>query len=97
MRNRIADGTGRRNFSVGGIRVGTVGASAVEFVGRAYNLRSPSDLVGSYSAVGAGAAVGGGVRFTRLRNANGVVLELQGGQVGLQLNVGVSGATITMP
>jgi hypothetical protein len=84
-------------FSVGGIGVGTFGASAAELVGRAYNLRSPYDLVGTYSAVGAGAAVVGGIRATRLRNANGVVLELQGGQVGLQLNVGVSGATITMP
>ena len=83
--------------SVGGIGVGTFGASAAELVGRAYNLRSPYDLVGTYTAVGAGAAVVGGIRATRLRNANGVVLELQGGQVGLQLNVGVSGATITMP
>src|SRR5215207_7431307 len=86
-------------FSVSGIGLGAFGASAAEFVGRAYNLRSPYDLVGSYSAVGAGAAVVGGVRVTRLRNANGVVLELRGGQVGLglELNVGVSGVTITMP
>ena len=41
-------------FSVGGIGVGTFGASAAELVGRAYNLRSPYDLVGSYTAVGAG-------------------------------------------
>src|SRR3954451_17040960 len=75
-------------FSAGGIGVGTIGASAVEFVGRAYNLHSPYDLDGSYSAVGAGAALVGGVRVTRLRNAKGVVLALQGGQVGLQLNVG---------
>jgi hypothetical protein len=47
--------------------------------------------------VGAGAAVVGGVRVVRLRNANGVVLELQGGQVGLELNVGVGGVTVTMP
>ena len=84
-------------LSVGGLGVGTFGASVAELVGRAYNLRSPYDLVGTYTAVGAGAAVVGGIRATRLRNANGVVLELQGGQVGLQLNVGVSGATITMP
>jgi hypothetical protein len=84
-------------FSVSGMSIGAFGASAAEFVGRAYNLRSPSDLVGRYSAVGAGAAVVGGVRVVRLRNANGVVLELQGGQVGLELNVGVGGVTVTMP
>jgi hypothetical protein len=38
----------------------------------------------------------GGVRVSRLRNENGVALELRGGQVGLELNVGVSGVTITM-
>jgi hypothetical protein len=84
-------------FSVSGMSIGSFGASAAEFVGRAYNLRSPVDLVGTYSAVGAGAAVVGGVRLTRLRNANGVVLELQGGQVGLAVNAGVGGVTITMP
>src|SRR5215208_913914 len=33
-------------FSVSGIGLGAFGASAAEFVGRAYNLRSPYDLVG---------------------------------------------------
>ena len=84
-------------FTVSGVGVGVVvGASAAELVGRAYNLRQPWDIAGSYSVVGAGAAVVGGVRVTRLQNANGVVLDLQGGQVGLELSVGVSGVTIAM-
>ena len=84
-------------FTVSGVGVGVVvGAAAAELVGRAYNLRQPWDIAGSYSVVGAGAAVVGGVRATRLQNANGVVLDLQGGQVGLELSVGVSGVTIAM-
>ncbi len=84
-------------FTVSGVGVGlVVGAAAAELVGRAYNLRQPWDIAGTYSVVGAGAAVVGGVRATRLQNGNGVVLELQGGQVGLELSVGVSGVTIAM-
>jgi hypothetical protein len=83
-------------FTVSGLGVGVIGAAAAELRGRAYNLRRPSDIAGTYSVIGAGAAVVGGVRATRLQNANGVVLALQGGQVGLQLSAGVSGVTIAM-
>jgi hypothetical protein len=33
---------------------------------------------------------------TRLRNANGVVLDLQGGQVGLELDISLNGMSIAM-
>jgi hypothetical protein len=89
---------GRRYpFSVSGLSFGaTIGASKTDLVGRAYNLRQPSDLAGTYSAVGGGVAVAGGGGGARLQNANGVVIELQGRKVGLEFSVGVSGATITM-
>ena len=41
---------------VGGISVGTLGISSVDFVGRAYHLRRPEDIAGTYTAVGAGLA-----------------------------------------
>jgi lipid-binding SYLF domain-containing protein len=89
---------GRRYpFSVGGLSLGfTVGASSAEFVGRALNLRSVADFPGTYTAIGGGAAVAGGAGGVRLRNARGVVLELQGRRVGFEVSVAVSGATITM-
>jgi hypothetical protein len=89
---------GRRYpFSVGGISVGaTIGASTTELVGRALNLRQPSDLAGTYTALGGGAAVAGGVASARLQNAKGVILELRGRRVGFDFSVAVSGATITM-
>ena len=69
-------------LSVGGISVGTLGLSGADFVGRAYHLRRPEDTAGTYTAVGAGLAIAGGAKVARLRNANGVVLELRGRQVG---------------
>ncbi len=89
---------GRRYpLSVGGLSFGaTIGASKADLVGRAYNLRRASDIVGTYTAVGAGGAAGGGASGIRLRNARGVVLELSGRNIGLELNASVSGVEISM-
>src|SRR6516162_2196596 len=82
-------------FTVSGMSFGaTIGASTMELVGRARNLHSAGDLVGTYSAIGAGAALAGGVG---VQNARGVVLELHGVKVGLELSAAVGGVTITMP
>ncbi|WP_262298343.1 hypothetical protein [Microvirga sesbaniae] len=87
---------GRRYpLSVGGLSVGaTIGATKAELVGRAYNLRRPSDIAGTYTAVGGGVAAGGGASGVRLQNAKGVVLELRGRTIGLELNANVSGVQI---
>jgi hypothetical protein len=87
---------GRRYpLRVGGLSVGaTIGASKAELVGRAYNLRRPSDITGTYTAVGGGVAVGGGASAIRLQNAKGVVLDLRGRTIGLELNANVSGVEI---
>jgi hypothetical protein len=80
---------------VGGLSFGaTIGASKAELVGRAYNLRRPSDITGTYTAVGGGVAVGGGASAIRLQNAKGVVLDLRGRTIGLELNANVSGVEI---
>jgi hypothetical protein len=89
---------GRRySLRVGGLSVGaTIGASKADLVGRAYNLRRASDIAGTYTAVGASAAAGGGVSGIRLQNARGVVLDLRGRNVGLELNANVSGVEISL-
>ncbi len=89
---------GRRYpLSVGGLSLGaTIGASKADLVGRAYNLRRATDIIGTYSAVGGGVAVGGGASGIRLQNARGVVLELRGRNIGLELNANVSGVEISM-
>jgi hypothetical protein len=99
----LAGGSGTLRFanrtyplSVGGISVGMLGVSSADFVGRAYHLRRPEDIAGTYTAVGAGLAVAGGARVARLRNANGVVLELRGRQVGFEVAIDLSGMTVSM-
>jgi hypothetical protein len=84
-------------LSVGGLSFGaTIGASTADLVGRAYNLRQASDIVGTYSAVGAGVAVAGGASGIRLQNAKGVVLDLRGRNIGLEFNANVSGVQISL-
>ena len=87
---------GRRYpLSVGGLSFGaTIGASKADLIGRAYNLRRATDIAGTYTAVGVGAAAGGGVSSIRLQNARGVVLDLRGRTIGLELNANVSGVEI---
>jgi hypothetical protein len=83
-------------FTVGGLSAGVLGASVTNLTGRAYHLRRPEDIAGTYTALGGGVAVVGGVKFVRLRNSNGVVLELRGPQAGLEVSASLSGITIAM-
>jgi hypothetical protein len=83
-------------LSIGGLSVGTIGAASADVVGRAHNLRRPQDIAGTYTAVGAGVAIAGGGTAARLRNANGVVMELRGRQMGLEASLNLSGITVSM-
>ena len=76
----VGGGSGTLNFqgkqyrlSIGGINVGTIGASAVDLVGTANNLRTAADIAGTYTQSSAALAVVGGGRVAKLQNANGVV------------------------
>jgi hypothetical protein len=89
---------GRRYpLSIGGMSVGfAAGASKTEVVGRALNMNQPSDIAGTYTAVGAGVAVAGGAGAARLQNAKGVVLELRGRKVGFEAGANLSGVEIRL-
>ena len=99
----IGGGSGSLTFQghtyplrIGGITLGTIGASGGTLVGTARNLHQASDIVGTFSAVGAGIAVAGGARVLRMQNSNGVILELQGMQAGFEANAGLSGFSLSM-
>ncbi len=99
----IGGGKGKLTFNghtyplrIGGVSAGTIGVSGGTLVGRALNINNPTDIVGTYAAVGAGVAVAGGVRVLRMRNSNGVVLELKGMQAGFEANIGPSGFSLSM-
>ncbi len=54
------------------------------------------DIVGIYSAIGAGLAIAGGRSNAQLSNANGVVLRLHGRQVGFSFSIDLSGMSISL-
>jgi len=87
----------RYPFQVSGMSVGfTIGASTSNLVGRARNLRTASDLAGHYSVIGAGGALAAGAGGVALQNEKGVVLELAGGKVGVELSAAVGGVTVAL-
>ena len=62
----IGGGSGTLTFQghtyplrIGGLNIGVIGASGGTLVGTARNLNTATDIVGTYTAVGAGIAVGG--------------------------------------
>lgn len=84
-------------ISIGGLSYGFVfGASETFFHGTVSNIRSPFDVSGIYGAAGAGAAIGAGAQAIVLTNEKGAVLTLTGQQVGLQINVDLSGLSISV-
>jgi hypothetical protein len=81
---------------VDGVSAGTIGVARAELTGTASNMNSPADITGAYSAVSAGVAIAGGGKTARLQNANGVVLQLQGRQVGFEASLNLGGVNIRL-
>jgi hypothetical protein len=99
----VGGGSGTLNFkgksyrlSIGGVSAGTIGVAGADLVGTASNLRTAADIAGTYTAVSAGVAVAGGAKAATLQNANGVVLQVQGRQVGFEASLSLSGMTISL-
>ena len=77
----VGGGSGTLHFkggsyplSVGGVSLGPFGAASVDLVGRAYNLQSAANIHGTFSTIPEAGRPG----TFRLRNWQGVVLELRG-------------------
>ncbi|WJR79774.1 hypothetical protein [Bradyrhizobium sp. NP1] len=84
-------------FNVSGMSVGfTIGASTTQLTGRALRLRSPGDIQGTYSVVGAGGALAAGAGGVQLQNEKGVILQLSGPKVGVELSAAVGGVQIAL-
>jgi hypothetical protein len=84
-------------FTVSGLSLGvTVGASAARLAGRADHLRQLSDFPGIYSAVGVGGALAGGAGGVQLKNANGVIITLQGARVGMEFAANLTSIKISL-
>jgi hypothetical protein len=84
-------------LNIGGVSLGaTIGVSKAELIGEVYNLKSPADITGTYSAAQAGFAVAGGEKVADLRNSKGVRIKVKGKQVGLALEADLSGLQIEL-
>ncbi len=96
-------GEGTLNFggqvypiTVGGIGIGMIGFGGGQVEGVAYNMRSPADIAGTYGAAGAGFTLIGGARVAQLQNEKGVILQVHGVQIGLEVNLDLAGMTIAL-
>src|SRR5579871_229629 len=84
-------------FTVQGLSLGlTAGASINKLVGRANHINEPDDFSGTYSVLGAGGALVGGVGGVQLRNGKGVTITLQGPKGGLEVSANISKVVITL-
>jgi hypothetical protein len=83
-------------FSIDGLSVGDVGVSSITATGKVYHLKSVDDFSGQYTAVAAGATVGGGGSVGSMKNANGVVMNLTSTTRGVKLKIAVEGIKVSI-
>jgi hypothetical protein len=82
---------------VQGLSLGvTAGASVNRLVGRAEYINELRDFTGTYSVVGAGAALFGGIGGVQLKNDKGVIITLQGPKAGVEVSANVTKVVITL-
>ncbi|OAF11794.1 hypothetical protein AYJ54_08015 [Bradyrhizobium centrolobii] len=84
-------------FKISGMSFGiTLGATVGRLDGWASGIREVSDFAGTYSSVGGGFALVGGVNGVHLRNEKGVTIVLQGPKAGLELAANISHIAISL-
>jgi hypothetical protein len=83
-------------IKVDGLTVGAVGISRANATGNVYHLNRLEDFPGTYAAVGAGAAVGGGGSVATMQNQNGVVIKAKSTSQGVKLKLGVDGVKMSL-
>jgi len=86
----------RYALSVSGVSLASVGAVEYTAAGSVEGLKTPQDINGVFTAVGAGATLGGGGNIAAMRNQNGVVIHLTSTTQGLSLSLAASGMKIAL-
>lgn len=82
-------------ITVGGLGIGSIGASRTVASGPVYGLKNASDFAGAYVQLKEGWAVGDqGRGNVWLRNDKGVTLRLATRRQGLQISLGADGVLI---
>ncbi|WP_240536049.1 hypothetical protein [Bradyrhizobium cosmicum] len=84
-------------FRITGLSFGiTAGATIGRLDGWASDIRGVGDFAGTYSSVGGGFALVGGLNGVHLRNEKGITIVLQGPKAGLELAANISQVTISL-
>jgi len=84
-------------FKITGLSFGiTAGATVGRLDGWASDISDVGDFAGTYSSVGGGFALVGGVNGVQLRNEKGVTITLRGPKAGLELAANLSTIVIAL-
>ncbi len=84
-------------LSINGLRVGAViGVARTDLEGDVYHMTKLEDIEGIYHAAEAAIAVTGGGKVWALKNSKGVVLKLEGKQLGIELAVDYGGMSVKL-
>ena len=83
-------------FKLSGVSVIDVGGAGITAEGEVYNLTSPADLTGNFSAVTAGMTIAEGGSIAYLKNDKGVVIKLHSQTGGLRFNLSANGVHVTL-
>ena len=83
-------------FKLSGVSIADVGGAGINAEGEVYNLTTPADLSGNYSAATAGVTIIEGGSVAYLKNEKGVVIKLHSQTGGLRFNLSAEGMHITL-
>jgi hypothetical protein len=83
-------------FKLSGVSIADVGGAGINAEGEVYNLTTPADLSGNYSAATAGVTIIEGGSVAYLKNDKGVVIKLHSQTGGLRFNLSAEGMHITL-
>jgi len=86
----------KHRFKIDGLSVNAAGAERVDATGYVYHLKKLEDFPGTYTAVEASGAAGGGAGIATMRNERGVRITLHSKSQGISAQAGPEGMKITL-
>jgi len=91
--NLFFDGQ-KYGLSINGIKISGFRITRIDLVGTASNLRSASDIIGTYTAADAKGATVAYARMAQLGNQKGAILEVRGVNLNRRFTLNLSGMSI---
>ena len=86
----------KHRFEIDGLTLNGAGVERVAATGYVYHLKKLSDFAGTYTAVEAGGAAGGGAAIAHMKNENGVSITLHSKSQGISAQAGPEGMKIKL-